>query len=133
MTPSREAIERYFYQRRGDTIVINPDSSQLRSLIDDLLALWPAPSRETLKKILNDYDYSGWDRDIRQEVVDRVMAWAEGLEPKVWCKHLEWKNMDEDEHCRPSGWYATKHEWCFYYGGDFKFCPLCGTPRPAEG
>ena len=109
------------------------------TLTDDLLAVIPQPSREALEKIIREevgghhhYTCHIFCQAHWKIMGDRIMAWADQREPKVWCEHLRYKNMSKDEHLRPSGWYAISGEWCFYYAKDFKFCPLCAAPRPKD-
>ena len=150
---SREAVERLFDQHNHQY----PSARAWReALIDDLLALVPTPSREGLEKIWDEeyakvqavictdqrtyymepvdrQELGDLHRKWRRHIADRLMAWARGDgERLTWCRHLHYRNMREDEHGRPSGWYATNKAWCFFYAKDFKFCPLCAAPRPQE-
>ena len=93
----------------------------LPALVDDLLALVPTPSRETLEKILDRY----WQLGLkRSDIVPVLMAWALGQPERRWCKH--WMLYLPKDEWQPTP--ANPLADCA--NGAWTHCPYCGTPRP---
>ena len=90
------------------------------SMVDDLLALFPAPSREELEKIFEQKDFQEFfeDRHCWPAIINWIMAWAGGTQ----CDHkgtVEWT----DQGCNK--WNPI--DLSTLPGG----CPKCsGVPRP---
>ena len=110
-----------------------------KDVIDDLLALWTEPSRETLEKILDNiipqicYQDSQGRSEIAEclqmRLVNQILTWARGeREQATWCQDICWKYREEGK----SGWLLKDEGGPVSVAYSWKQCPICLVPRPAE-
>jgi len=62
-------------------------------------------------------------------LVDSLVAWRRrwNAEP-VWCEHIEWNQVREDE----SWWFLVPFNDIRPVGASWMHCPVCGAPRPSS-
>ena len=111
--------------------------SLCKGLLNDLLSLWPEPSREDVRRLIAKHHQahssaSEW----RECLIDDIMAWARGeRERPIWCSHIQWHRQTAT-----MAQYGVKEGWRVAVAGhlptgvdeDWKLCPICGTKRPVE-
>lgn len=93
--------------------------SDCDSLLTDLLAVQPQPSREGLEKILFPYAEPAGYSAGNNWLIDKIMAWATAT-PPTWCRHLD---LREFVTIDVSGETRKMHR------DNLRACPICGTPR----
>ena len=101
-----------------------------RSLLNDLVACSPTPSREGLCQLFSDYyvNVDGQLASMHEQFTDKVMAWASGQSATSnWCEHC-WKDKAHGtwlRRIRPQAGSVRVFD-------SERFCAICAAPRPVE-
>ena len=104
---------------------LNRNSAIFPNILDDLVALYPKPSRHKLQGILISFRNQANRFDLIEEA---VWAWATGTTGRTWCPHWGWTGT----HWR----YLAEPDLHLLLasGGQWDCCPVsgCHAPRPQE-
>lgn len=98
------------------------------TLLDELAAATPRPSREALEKIMHE---AAGGFSFHQELLERIWAWAAGMTERRWCKDIIWATGKE----MPPLICGSEPRWVLLGAtalstDGWKVCPLCAAPRP---
>lgn len=149
MPSRREQVEsivrKWLVPNVHDKTLVALSNHVLSGLVDDLLALFPPPSREALENALTELDItinshgcfrwvpaSKWCEKCRA-VLNRLMAWASpASEPPQlphWCDHL-FRSTNNEEYVFED---HTDNSICRTVSTkQWRACPICVAPRPTE-
>jgi hypothetical protein len=108
-------------------------------LINDLLTCLPQPSRKELEEILDNTTCTIVDEKmiviaregrLGEIFMKKLLAWASGQREQTWCEHIQPDPSDRNF------WILTAEGSVYHQKTlrvwNWKFCPLCATPRPPD-
>lgn len=99
-------------------------------MIDKLLACYPQPSREELRRLFaQHHNAHSSAQEWQERLMDDLLAWATRDQEKIWCDHCQWYPT------RPSkqaGWRLVDGENVVPISTAWRTCPICRTERPSD-
>ena len=122
-----EAVARGWCDDKNKNKVM--DSDLAVSIAKEVYRLGLTSSEEGGPKKLKCIDGYEWCAGDHTQSVYHIGAKSKPKDSEVWCEHIHLKQ--EIEH--PKAWYFDngKEQYFLYCAEFWKFCPICGTPRPA--